>query len=118
MPTKPLVLHVELGNGFLTKARAYAVATEYDALKTVAATENITFSDTAFAKIVLNAKDAGPLSKALDRCKTEPSPGDGKHVAKIEEAIKKYKENLAMLQTDVGMYEAEKAAAKVPWRRR
>ena len=61
---KELWVHVALEIGLLSGTRAWAADVMYRALKTEATMNNLTFSDTLFAKVALNKKCCA-LTKAF-----------------------------------------------------
>ena len=109
-PTAALWLNVELVNSVLAGARAKAADEKYKALQTEASAQNITLSDTCFAALL--GKTTGVLSKALGRCKSEPTAGDGKLVMVIDDKVASYRADLTSLAADIKRIELEKEAVR------
>ena len=88
-----LYLFVTVPNADLALARGLRCdAMELNALETEAEAKNIHFSQTSFARLC-KFKDCGPLSKSLGRASEAP-PGNGRHIATIEQKIAEYRADL------------------------
>ena len=70
---------------------------------------NIACKDADFARLL--GKKTGPFTKALGRCKSEPTPADGKFVMLIEESVAKYRADLPSLKRDIEKLKLDKEAA-------
>ena len=109
-PEHELWLHVVLNISVLAGARAWAADVSYRALKTEAVLNNITFSDTNFAKIALNKKCCA-LTKALGHSLTDPTALDGKIVMVIEQKVAIYRVDFEKLRNDLAILRSEQVQA-------
>ena len=110
LPTKPLWLNVEVVNAKIARARAAAVDEKLRALLVEANMDNIACKYADFARLL--GKQTGPLTKALGRSSSEPTPADGKMVMEIEERVAKYRADLPSLKHALEKLKLEKAAVR------